>query len=382
MAEATEGKELDSLDSEGRKIVRELPEVKKRQYYLKVFETSPELAEKRSKMRSDMIDSLKCLAPLKERAKAQSFLERFANAVSSSSTGTQSYESLGEALPKYIEGVEASIHDIIAAKGIDATPVEAQHILLDWILQPFYSNLFMIGDDRRKDDALLELYSTYNYMEEQSMQPWVKLSQEDLTFFCLRFDELNRLTSILDKAQALLNIVSFLSKTAAKTSPDPDEVSTDFLLEGLTFIVMRLKPHQICANIAFLLRFSPDSVIKGELGYCITTFSVVLQGLLQKSIKEEEASLENDWVIFRRGKRRITEAEGRRLLAEFMEDCVVMGESADYDDAEVAAALAAAKETKPRGFYSMLSPKKSSSAAPAPAAPAKKDEIDKEWVLM
>ena len=134
----------------------------------------------------------------------------------------------------------------------------------------------------------------------------------------------------------------------------PEEISTDVLLEGLTFLVMRLKPRQICANVAFLLRFSPDSVIKGELGYCLTTFAVVLQGLLQKSLSEEEASLEHDWIIFQRGKHRITEAEGRRLLAEFMEDCVVVSDTGDDTP------------TAP-----------SSSRKPAP-----KDDIEKEWVLM
>jgi len=150
------------------------------------------------------------------------------------------------------------------------------------------------------------------------------------------------------------------SKNDKMKGMKPEEISTDVLLEGLTFLVMRLKPRQICANVAFLLRFSPDSVIKGELGYCLTTFAVVLQGLLQKSLSEEEASIEHDWIIFQRGKHRITEAEGRRLLAEFLEDCVVVSDTGDSDEAVAAAARAAA----------------------SPRKPAPKDDIDKEWVLM
>ena len=69
----------------------------------------------------------------------------------------------------------------------------------------------MIGDDERKDEALLEVYTNYNYSTEPQMQPWKSLTSDELTFFCLRFGELNRATSLLEKAQAVLNVVSFMS---------------------------------------------------------------------------------------------------------------------------------------------------------------------------
>ena len=73
------------------------------------------------------------------------------------------------------------------------------------------NSLFMIGDDNKKDEALLEVYAKYDYMAEESMQIWKKLTHEDLTYFCLRFDDMNQKISFLDKSQALVNIVSYLS---------------------------------------------------------------------------------------------------------------------------------------------------------------------------
>jgi len=69
----------------------------------------------------------------------------------------------------------------------------------------------MIGDDVKKDEALLEVYATYDYMAEESLKIWKNLTQDELTYFCLRFDDLNRNISFLDKSQALVNIVSYLS---------------------------------------------------------------------------------------------------------------------------------------------------------------------------
>jgi len=159
-ADPTE-REMDSLDSSGRKIVpfsREMPVLAHRADFIHVFESAPEFAETRAKMRSDMIESLKSLAPLKERAKAQSFLDILASAVASSGVShtTQTYESLGEALPKYIETIEASIYDRMVAKGVNVPFTEGENILLDWILQPFFSKFVSTAD---RSQSCLILFS-------------------------------------------------------------------------------------------------------------------------------------------------------------------------------------------------------------------------------
>ena len=101
-------------------------------------------------------------------------------------------------------------------------------------------------------------------------------------------------------------------------------LTPDDLVDGLTYLVMRLKPNRVCAHIALLLRFAPDAMMNGELGYATTTFAVTLQSLLLRGCADAE--MDRGWLMFQRGRRRITEAEGRRLLADFMEDCVVMEE--------------------------------------------------------
>ena len=127
----------------------------------------------------------------------------------------------------------------------------------------------------------------------------------------------------------------------------------DYLLDGLTYLVVRLKPRNICANVAFLNRYAPDAMLRAELGYGVTTFAVALQNLLKRGVAEDD--LDSDWIVFRRGKRRFTEAERRRLIEEFLEDCVIVPEPGPPE------------APQQRGSSS------SSSAG---------DEIDKEWVLL
>ena len=146
----------------------------------------------------------------------------------------------------------------------------------------------------------------------------------ELTRVCRWFAALDATASLLDKAEAVLTIVTHLTTALGRAVPQP--LTPDDLVDGLTFLVMRMKPNRVCANIAFLLRFAPDTMMNGELGYAVTTFAVVLQALLLRGCADGKEDVDRDWVVFRRGRRRITEAEGRRLLADFMEDCVVIEE--------------------------------------------------------
>lgn len=122
-----------------------LPEVRDRAAFLAVFERDDALGATRTRMRDDMIASLQCLAPLAERVRAQSFLERLtasvlgAPAAGTGTGGTESFESLGEALPAYVDRVAHTVHPTVAARGVTIPPRETAHILLDWLLQPFFS---------------------------------------------------------------------------------------------------------------------------------------------------------------------------------------------------------------------------------------------------
>lgn len=339
-----------------------LPEVRDRAAFLAVFERDDAFGATRTRMRDDMVASLQCLAPLAERVRAQSFLERLTASVlrtpapaDAGTGGTESFESLGEALPAYVEGVARTVHGPLAARGVSLPPRETAHILLDWLLQPFFSkfvipslslslsfscshsharmctctlahthSLYVIGDDRAKDEALLEVYATYDYRHDAVLAPWTQLTRAELTRVCRWFAALDATASLLDKAEAVLTIVTHLTTALGRAVPQP--LTPDDLVDGLTFLVMRLKPNRVCANIAFLLRFAPDTMMNGELGYAVTTFAVVLQALLLRGCADGKDAVDRDWVVFRRGRRRITEAEGRRLLADFMEDCVVIEE--------------------------------------------------------
>lgn len=123
-----------------------LPEVRDRAAFLAVFERDDAFGATRTRMRDDMVASLQCLAPLAERVRAQSFLERLTASVlrtpapaAAGTGGTESFESLGEALPAYVEGVARTVHGPLAARGVSLPPRETAHILLDWLLQPFFS---------------------------------------------------------------------------------------------------------------------------------------------------------------------------------------------------------------------------------------------------
>lgn len=260
----------------------------------------------------------------------------------------------------------------------------------------------MIGDDRAKDEALLEVYTAYDYRHDTALAPWTQLTAAELTRFCRWFAALDATASLLDKAEAVLTIVTFITSlhrlfffsflTSHHIASPPlisrrthtalgrvvsGTLTPDDLVDGLTYLVMRLKPNQVCANIAFLLRFAPDSMMNGELGYAVTTFAVALQALLLRGCDDAAAAMECGWVVFRRGRRRITEAEGRRLLADFMEDCVVVAEPAATCDGT---------GTTPAGAPSEAE----RAAAAAAAAPMTSgdigddgtDDICKEWVLM
>ena len=139
-AKDDEQKPLPKDDNEGFKG---LPEIEHRKAFLDVFEKAPELEAIRNKMREDMIESLKSLAPMKERVKAQSFFELLASATLGTTgvprTSTHTFEGLGEALPTYVQGVECSIRKTLVSKGANIDSTEAQHLILDWIIQPFYS---------------------------------------------------------------------------------------------------------------------------------------------------------------------------------------------------------------------------------------------------
>ena len=258
----------------------------------------------------------------------------------------------------------------------------------------------MIGDDRAKDEALLEVYTAYDYRHDTALAPWTQLTAAELTRFCRWFAALDATASLLDKAEAVLTIVTFITslhrlffsflsrpRTTLRHSLSSlfphtalgrvvsGTLTPDDLVDGLTYLVMRLKPNQVCANIAFLLRFAPDSMMNGELGYAVTTFAVALQALLLRGCDDAAAAMECGWVVFRRGRRRITEAEGRRLLADFMEDCVVVAEPAATCDGPTPAGAPSEAE---------------GAAAAAAAAPTTSgdigddgtDDICKEWVLM
>lgn len=246
----------------------------------------------------------------------------------------------------------------------------------------------MVGDDRAKDEALLEVYAAYDYRHDAALARWTQLTAAELTRVCRWFAALDATASLLDKAEAVLTIVTFITSlllpphlylscthtrvphmqacTTALGRVVPGQLTPDDLVDGLTFLVMRLKPNQVCANIAFLLRYAPDTMMNGELGYAVTTFAVALQALLLRGCDDATAAMDAGWVVFRRGRRRITEAEGRRLLADFMKDCVVMEEPPATSDG---------------------------TAAPTPAVPPTAagndgddtddtDDICKEWVLM
>lgn len=69
----------------------------------------------------------------------------------------------------------------------------------------------MIGDDRAKDEALLEVYTTYDYRHDTGLAPWTQLTSAELTLVCRWFAALDASTSLLDKAEAVLTIVTFVT---------------------------------------------------------------------------------------------------------------------------------------------------------------------------
>lgn len=119
-----------------------LPEVRDRPAFLAVFEGDDAFCATRTKMRDDVIASLRSLAPLAERVRAQSFLDRLTESVFGSGPSpacAESFESFGEALPVYVTGVASSLHSTVVARGVKISQKETANILLDWVLQPFFS---------------------------------------------------------------------------------------------------------------------------------------------------------------------------------------------------------------------------------------------------
>lgn len=129
----------DSCDSKEEECRFVLPEVRDRAAFLAVFEGDAAFEATRTRMRDDMVASLQCLAPLAERVRAQSFLALLTGWSAPSPAATESFESLGEALPPYVAGIARTLHGTVAARGVKLPPGETAHILLDWLLQPFFS---------------------------------------------------------------------------------------------------------------------------------------------------------------------------------------------------------------------------------------------------
>ena len=68
----------------------------------------------------------------------------------------------------------------------------------------------MVGDDDAKDECLLDVYSLYRVDEDEAMACWKNITRAELVSFCTWFGQLDESTTLLGKAQALLNIVGYI----------------------------------------------------------------------------------------------------------------------------------------------------------------------------
>ena len=139
-----------------------MAEAKHRDAFVRAFEQCEALAAVRTKMRSDLVAALKHDAPLDKRAKAASLFGRLtgsapAAAAHSSSlvlpSGVPAFDSLGEELPKYIAATMRQSWPAFQKLGVKLAMTEMQNILVDWMLEPFYSKFVRTKEKKHTRSA-------------------------------------------------------------------------------------------------------------------------------------------------------------------------------------------------------------------------------------